>query len=259
MRKTLLLLAVAFLTIGVNAQKHLLTFESMYNTIITGIASGTEVATYVTAGAPKILLNQDRTFDIFTIVSPSTRTARMDSCNATFVGHNHNARIRLEPNGASNTTNGRKIYIDCPASGKLTVGCWTATAARGYTVENATGTVLFNTNASMPAVETTLNLPIHEYNIATAGRVVLNPNAGFYYGFIQFETSTNAIDKIFAEQGISYNGSQVLNSKGLDIEVYNVLGKKVANSTENISVDKFDKGIYVVRTEGVKETLKFVR
>ncbi|HRZ97820.1 MAG TPA: T9SS type A sorting domain-containing protein [Paludibacter sp.] len=256
MKKLLLIVAVISVTFFTNAQTHLLTFESMYNTIITGIAASTEVATYVTVGAPKILLNQDRTSGIFTIVSPSTRTARMDSCNATFVGHSHNARIRLEPNGASNATNGRKIYIECPAPGTLTVGCWTTTAARGYTVENGTGTVLYSTNASMTAVTATTDLPVHVYNIVTAGRVVLNPNAGFYYGFVQFVENTNSVANVFSNNGLTFNGSQITNSNNLNVEVFNVLGKLVTSSTSDISTKDFTKGVYFVRAEGVKGAMK---
>jgi len=259
MKKTLLIIAIAFTTVfSTNAQTYLLTFETLYNEIITGIAASTEVATYVTAGAPKILLNQDRTVGIFTLVSPSTRTFRMDSCNATFVGGNyHNARIRLEPNGASNTTNGRKIYIECPAPGKLTVGCWTTTAARGYAVENGTGTVLYNNNAAMSAVTTTLDLPVHEYDITSAGRIVLNPNAGFYYGFVQFVVNATSVNKVLADKGVAFNGTEISNLNGLNLEIYNVLGKRVASSTTSISTANFQKGIYIARVAGSNETLKF--
>lgn len=257
MKKTLLLSAITIMsTFALNAQNHLLTFENLYQQIITGIAAGTDPATYVTVGAPKILLNQDRTVGIFTLVSPSTRTFRMDSCNATFVGHSHNARIRLEPNGASNTTNGRKIYIDCPAAGTLTVGCWTTTAARGYTVEDATGTVISNANASMSAVTETLNLPLHVYNITTAGRIVLNPNAGFYYGFVEFVVGGTSVKNVLADKGITYNGSLISNSNELEVEVYNILGKKLISSTTSISTKNFMKGIYVVRIAGSNDAMK---
>lgn len=257
MKRTLLLSTFALMSVfALDAQTHLLTFENLYQQIITGIDAGTDVATYVTVGAPKILLNQDRTVGIFTLVSPSTRTLRMDSCNATFAGHSHNARIRLEPNGASNTTNGRKIYIDCPAAGLLTVGCWTTTAARGYTVEDATGTVISNANASMSAVTETLNLPLHNYNITTAGRVVLNPNAGFYYGFVQFVVAGTSVKQVLSDKGITFNGSEISNTKNVALEVYNVLGKKIANSTTSISTKNFLKGVYVVRIAGSDNAMK---
>ena len=99
----------------------------------------------------------------------------------------------------------------------------------------------------------------YNYTGAASSIYLYSRSSGINYYYLSATNVATAVNPVFADKGISYNGSQVLNSKGLDIEVFNVLGKKVANSTENISVDKFDKGIYVVRTEGVKETLKFVR
>ena len=71
-----------------------------------------------------------------------------------------------------------------------------------------------------------------------------------------YDTHT-AVTPIIAENGISFNGSEVVNTNGLGIEVYNVLGKKVVTSKTNISTLNFPKGIYVVRITGSNESLKF--
>jgi len=256
MKKTLLLFSMAFgIFFTTNAQTYLLSFEDMYQQITVGITATTEVATYVTVGAPKILLNKDRTSGIFTIVSPSTRTARMDTCTATFAGGYHTARIRLETNGASNSTNGRKIYIACPAAGKLTVGAWTATTARGYTLEDNAGTVLSTAASSMTAVTATLNLPVQQYDIAAAGTYVLNPNNGIYYGFVQFDVPT-AVNQVLMDKGVSFNGTEILNKNGLSLEVFSVLGKRVAISTSTIPTANFQKGVYIVRVSGMNDSLK---
>ena len=258
MKKTLLTISIILFTLFCsNAQTHLLTFETLYQQMISGIAAGTETATYVEAGKPKILLNTDRTSGIFTLVSPSTRTFRLDSCNATFVGHTHNARIRLETNGSSNTTNGRKIYIDCPTPGKLIVGCWTTTASRGYTVEDDKGVVISDANKSMSAVTSTLDLPVHEYNIPSAGRIVLNPNLAIYYGFVEFTQTTGTQTTFLEDKGVSFNGTDIVNEKNLSLEVYNVLGKLIAKSNTTINTNNFEKGIYMVRAQGVQDAFKF--
>ena len=59
--------------------------------------------------------------------------------------------------------------------------------------------------------------------------------------------------------GISFNGREVLNNKKLKIEIYNVLGKLVETSTSSINVEKYQRGVYVVRAEGVNGALKFNR
>ncbi len=66
-----------------------------------------------------------------------------------------------------------------------------------------------------------------------------------------------AVNAVLADKGVSFNGSEVLNTKGLDIDVYNVLGKKVATSKTNIATTNFQKGIYVVRVTGTNDSLKF--
>lgn len=261
MKKTLLVISILLSTIFVStAQTHLLTFEEIYDDIVKGIAAGTEtVSVYNTGSTTKILLNQDKTVGIFTLVSPSTRTFRMDSTNATFASQIHHARIRLEPNGASNATNGRKIYIDCPAPGILKVGAWTNTADRGYNIEDGSGNIISNAQAALPAVTELVDLPTYEYTIPAAGRVVINPNAGIYYGFVQFVSGGTSVNSIFENKGISFNGREVLNNKNLKIEIYNVLGKLVETSTSSINVEKYQRGVYVVRAEGVNGALKFNR
>jgi hypothetical protein len=258
MKKTLLIIAIASMaTFAAKAQTYQLNFENLYQQITAGITAGTEVAAFNSGSVSKILLNQDRTVGIYTIISPSTRTARMDTCTVTFAGGYHIAKIRLETNGASNSTNGRKIFIACPAAGKLTVGAWTATAARGYTVESSTGTVLYSTASAMDVVASpTLNLPVQQYDIAAAGTIVLNPNNGIYYGFIQFDVTTG-VSQILADKGITYNGSEISNKNGLDIEVYNIIGKRINSSKTAISTSDLAKGVYVVRVVGLNETLKF--
>ena len=65
------------------------------------------------------------------------------------------------------------------------------------------------------------------------------------------------VKAVLADKGVSFNGSEVVNTKGLEIEVYNMLGKKVATSKTNIATTNFQKGIYVVRVTGTNDSLKF--
>ena len=258
MKKTLLFATFIVASIALNAQTYLLTFEALYSQLKTGKANGTETsATYDGTSTTKLLLNADRTIGIFTLVSPSTRTFRIDTCivDVSFNGHSHVAKARLEPNGASNTTNGRKIYIECPAAGKLTVGAWTATAGRGYTVENSSG-VLYSTNSAMTAVTSTTNLPIHEYVISSPGTIILNPNAGFYYGFVQFDVTTS-VSSVLSNSGILISKTEIQNTNKLELDIYNVLGKKLLTSKENVNLSTFNKGVYILRIAGTNQSLKF--
>ena len=70
------------------------------------------------------------------------------------------------------------------------------------------------------------------------------------------EGDDTAISSTMADAGISYNGREILNPQAKSLVVYNVLGKRVAQSNGNISLDGFQSGIYVVRAEGIQQALK---
>lgn len=59
------------------------------------------------------------------------------------------------------------------------------------------------------------------------------------------------------ERTISFNGKEIINSKNVDIEVFNVLGKLVASSNKNIKTAGLPSGIYMVRSKGEENAFKF--
>jgi hypothetical protein len=65
------------------------------------------------------------------------------------------------------------------------------------------------------------------------------------------------VNQVFSENSIFYNGSQIINENNLPLEVYNVLGKLIAKSNATINTNNFEKGIYMVRAQGVQDALKF--
>ncbi len=68
---------------------------------------------------------------------------------------------------------------------------------------------------------------------------------------------TTSVNSVLADKGVAYNGSYITNTKGLDIEVFNVLGKNIAKANTSISTANFQRGIYIVRIAGTSEVLKF--
>lgn len=67
---------------------------------------------------------------------------------------------------------------------------------------------------------------------------------------------SSSVGSVIFEKGISFNGKEIINSKNLNVEVYNVLGKLIASSNSNISTANFPKGVYVIRPEGLNDVLK---
>lgn len=65
------------------------------------------------------------------------------------------------------------------------------------------------------------------------------------------------VNQVFSENSIFYNGSQIINENNLPFEVYNVLGKLIAKSNTTINTNNFEKGIYMVRAQGVQDAFKF--
>ena len=78
----------------------------------------------------------------------------------------------------------------------------------------------------------------------------------YYMSATNVELSTG-VNQISTEKDITFNGKEITNSKGLSLEVYNVLGKRVVSSTISIPTSNLSKGIYIVRVAGSNESLKF--
>ena len=66
-----------------------------------------------------------------------------------------------------------------------------------------------------------------------------------------------SVKEIFASKGIVISNSEIRNSNKAALEVYSVTGKRVASSKENISLNGFSKGIYIVREVASGQSLKF--
>jgi hypothetical protein len=228
-RVLLFALLVAIAVWDVNAQQHFLKFEDLYTTIVaeggTTDAPGPGPATV--NSATKYLLNDDRELDIFKLVSPSSRTFRIDKANIKFA-NGVETTVRLETNGSSNSTNGRKIYVTCPSAGTLTVGGYAESDNRGYTLENEAGDVVLSETAKNLYIASLdkQNIPVQTFAIEQAGIVVLNPNAAIYYGFLQFDVTSSDVS-------IAAEGKAIRS-----VEYFNVLGSPVSSTTTGLVIVK---------------------
>jgi len=101
-----------------------------------------------------------------------------------------------------------------------------------------------------------MDFTINYTGTATTLYIFGNSACNLYY-LSATNVVTSSVNQVLADKGISFNGSEILNKQNLSIEVYDILGKRVATSNSNIAVNNFDKGVYFVRAEGTKETLKF--
>jgi len=249
MKKTLLLGAICSLfTITLSAQK-LYTFGAdvstsdvqAYNSTVS-LANGAILnSSGSTSAANGVWIQPSQTGRFFratgdTISSPVGRITLKDSQNATRTA-----------NVAVPVTSGQVIQFLYASSG---------------TASRTLGIALDGTEVGTFASSASSNIYYSgTYTALASGTLTLySKGSGMYVGSIgvgvAIPVTVTGINQVLSDKGVSYNGTEILNPKGLSLEVYNVLGKKVASSTTSISTSNFQKGVYIVRAAGLNDSLK---
>ena len=91
---------------------------------------------------------------------------------------------------------------------------------------------------------------------ATASDVQIKETSGGYRIISATVGSTESAIQNAIKKKISFNGNVISNVEGLNLSVYNVLGKLMVTSNGDIDMSAYQTGVYVVRAEGVKGALK---
>ena len=252
MKKTLLLSAMILMAIvAVNAQK-VWNFanDSVTFPYTSGIAAGTTVnisSLSITAGSTPTNMGQIE-------LSKKDFNSVYYFHRFKFNGGGYTGAADTQTTPTVNMPTQR--YISFQVSGNSTI------YAIGITGSNSSSRKVFVTDGttligtmSFPA-GTILNEATVSYTgAATTLYMFCNASCNLYY-----LTATNvvlsSINQVLADKGISFNGTEIVNTQNLDIEVYSVLGKKVATSKTTISTNNFQKGVYVVRASGFNDSLK---
>ncbi|MDD2797262.1 MAG: T9SS type A sorting domain-containing protein [Bacteroidales bacterium] len=86
--------------------------------------------------------------------------------------------------------------------------------------------------------------------------IFCNQSCNLYY-LSATNVLTTGIKSTLSDKGVTFNGTELVNNLGAELEVYNVVGKKITSSITTISTSNFPKGIYMARIKGHKEVLKF--
>jgi len=160
------------------------------------------------------------------------------------------------------TTTGTVAITNCFTTSDWLAAAPTATSSialpssaitGAFTAFTGASTDLF-TNVSVTAIATS-TAPY----ITTVGNYKIKANtfAGANSaGDPRWYLTVTAVKQLLTDKGVSFNGTEILNTKGLSLEVYSVLGKKVATSTTSIPTANFQKGVYIVRVSGTNDSLK---
>jgi len=254
MKKTVLFLAVAFLAIGMNAQK-------VWN--FSNTPFGTAVPTYTTttiADGLKIMAA-----DLTTVIVDANGKKNLTASAASFTH-----RIKMGGSGAPdrltapNMPTTRALVFNVSGPGLIKICCLSSSssAARKITITNGTDSLgFFDAPGTYTDAETnTVGLQTFNYTGGAATLYLYSPSSGVNIYYLEATTYSGAPSKVntpLADSGLKINTHEIYNPKNLAIEVYSILGKKLANSTTNISTKNFQKGIYFVRIAGTNEALKF--
>lgn len=152
-------------------------------------------------------------------------------------------------------------YATFAVSGNSTIYLIGVTGSNG-SARNAfitDGSKLIGT-VSYPASNVSLSEGTINYEgPATTLYLYFNASIALYYMSATNVVTTTSVDQVFSDKGISYNGSQISNSKALKLSVYDVTGKHILSANTNVSTAALAKGIYMVKAEGVEGALKIMK
>lgn len=253
MKKTLLLSAFAFIAIlGLNAQTVWNFSNAPFGAV--GAAGGTAVipltANYTTPDG--LTLGTDGTV-LWTGLTASAKTIGTTS---------YTYRLQTGGGGANvlpsylPVTRYLKFNVSGPSTFSIGMLSSSSTATRTLIVVNADQSVV---DSIVNISGTTAAAYTYNYTGAASTIYLYSRASGLNYYFLSATnvvTTTSAVAEVLSDKGVSFNGTEILNTKGLSLEVYSVLGKKVATSMTNIPTANFQKGVYIVRVSGLSGSLK---
>lgn len=245
MKKTLLLLAAIAVCFGASAQK-----SWNFSNAPFGASPTVSFATTFTHEGLTIGTNGDALWS-------------MDANNKTVneVSYTH----RLKSGGGGSPAEGSLIpttrYLSINVAGNsevvFHVMSSSSSAIRVMQITNTDGTL----DDSIPQI---LGSALAEYTFSYQGPATTlyfySKNSGLNFYFMSATNlATSSVTTVLADKGITHKGNRISNTQKLNIEVYNVVGKLVAASKSDISLDNFQPGIYMVRAKGEKGVLKFIK
>lgn len=241
MKKIFTLVAMAAMALGAGAQTYILDINKMYEDAknATGMLSNATL----NSGSKYLLNDATYTQDVFTVVSKSNRTYRIDLYNPenteeTCDYGDYTASARLEPNGASNSSGGRQMFVEVAERGALYIGAWTGTSGRKLVVAPATDKESYVNvgNVAIPTLSVDLvsgadeKSKVYSVNIEP-GIYCITQDSGIYFAYVKFVTGGDV-------SGIS---SITTNSVNADAPVYNLAGQRVSKDAKGVLIQNGKK------------------
>lgn len=249
MKKTLLitaLVAAAFTTLTAQTEKAW-TFEKAPFTVTT--------------------YTESTTLDGLTILSNSTSSIAIDANSKKNGEYSFTHRLKL--GGAATIdkatapwlpTN-RAVSFAVSGSGTIKIAALSSSSSadRRLILSNGTDSLYnFSAPGTYSADGNTVPLETYQYTGGAATLYLWSPSSGVNIYLIAAPATQTSVGKITIP-GVEYTGNMITNTHKVHIEVYNLLGNKVAETNANLSMDRFSRGIYFIKAEGTKEVMKINR
>jgi len=244
MKRTLLFTAIACMTVfGVNAQ----TVWNFSNAPFGATPTVVFTSTFTTP-------------DGLTVGTDGTNLFTLEANGKTIDGVAYTQRLKT--GGSCSPVAPSKIpvtrYLAFDVSGPSTINIGMISSSSGATrtliVVNANESVL---DSVVNISGTTASTYTYNYTGAASKIYLYSRSSGINYYYLSATSVViTSLNQILTDKGVSFNGSEICNTKGLSLEVYNVLCKRVASSMTSIPTANFQKGIYIVRASGMNNSLK---
>lgn len=210
---------------------------------------------------------QNTTLDGLTIIAASGKNVDIDANNKRNGDFAFTHRLKM--GGAATIDAGtapwlptqRAVSFEVSGSGAITVASLSSSSSsnRKLILSNGTDSLYhFSSPGTYSDGTNTVPMETYQYTGGAATLYLWSPSSGVNIYYIAGPSGQTAVKKIQIA-GVSINGSIIMNENNTRIELYNILGNKVAETTSNLSMERFGRGIYFVKAAGSKEVLKINR
>ncbi|OJX91316.1 MAG: hypothetical protein BGP01_12965 [Paludibacter sp. 47-17] len=248
-------------------KKTLLIFAFGVAAIATVSAQGQKVWTFESAPFEVKSYVANTELDGLTILAASGKNVDIDANGKKNGDYSFTHRLKL--GGAATVDKGtapwlpteRAVKFNVSGAGLIKIAALSSSSSadRRLILSNGTDSLYnFSAPGTYSADGNTVPLESYQYTGGAATLYLWSPSSGVNIYLISAPALQTSVEKLQL-QGISFNGREVINENKVGIEVYNLLGNKIAESNANISMERYSKGIYFVKVSGTKEVMKINR
>jgi len=173
-----------------------------------------------------------------------------------FAGGGYGSAAATDATPLVNMPTQRYLSFNVSGNSKVYAIGITGTSSTAKKIFVTNGTTLIGT-MDFPAASVLNDATVNYTGPATTLYIFCNASCNLYLlSATNYVATSTGVSTVLADKGISFNGTEISNTKNLPVEVYNVLGKKVASSSASIATTNFVKGVYIVRVAGASDSLK---